>query len=121
MGRAVLWAAIFLIAVNAWAGLLISTGIAADLGIQPSIGEADELDAANSSYEDVNPENSDDGTLFGFRLSLGNVFGEIVNTIFPAAGMLKAANVPGFIVDLIFAPTGVWVSYETISFLRSGS
>lgn len=111
---------LFLIFFNAGAQMIISAGVAADLGIDPHVSESDELDQAEQEANNFDTGSGFGDTLFGMYNALADTVTTILNAIFPGLAMLKAAGVPGFFADFIFAGASLYSALDLIGFLRSG-
>lgn len=116
--RVSVWIVMFLLFFNAGAGMLISTGVADEIGINPQTGNDDRLEAANESASNINPGSGSGGTLFGLYNALAQTLETIFNAILPGAAMLKTAGFPAFFVDFLFTAAFVIVGLDTIAFFR---
>jgi hypothetical protein len=111
--------AIFFIAFNLFAGMMMGLGVDDDLGINLETGDPQELETATEK-KDVGLGSSVGGTLFGMYNQLTNQVGVIVNTIAPGFAMLKLF-LPNAIVDPFAALAGVFVIIDLLSYARGFS
>lgn len=116
--RVSVYIVLFLVFFNAGAGMLISTGVAGEMGIDPATGNDAAIEEAQTESEQVNPGTGTGGTLFGLYNALGQTVEVIFNTIMPGAAMLKAAGLPAFFVDFLFTGASIIVALDTIAFFR---
>lgn len=108
---------LFFIFFNAGAGMLVSTGVAADLGIDAQTNAPDQLDQASNAAENARPGQAG-ATLFGLYTRLSNVVQTIYNTLFPGMAMLKRTPVPGFFIDFVSSGLSIIAFVNVASFLR---
>lgn len=119
MSKASIYIVIFLISVNAGAVMLMSTGVAGDLGVSPSQDRTGRLSQAESTAEDYSASSSGGSTLFGLYGSLASTLDTIFNVV-PAVGMVKRAGVPDFYANFAFTFLTMIPAFDLIAFLRSG-
>lgn len=108
--------AVFFIALNVFAAMLVGMGVAEDLGINLETGESQAINEATQK-DDVGLGNSVGGTLFGMYNQLTNQVGVLVNTIAPGFAMLKLF-LPSAIVDPFAAIAGVFTVIDLLSYAR---
>jgi len=120
MPKASVYIALFLISVNAAAGMLQVTGVAADLGIGVQDEAPEELEQAQQETDQFGPGGGGGQTLFGLYASLAQTVDGFVNAVAPAAAMAKNAGVPAFYANFGFAFLLTIPALDVISFLRSG-
>jgi hypothetical protein len=110
--------AVFFIAFNAFAGMMIGMGVDDDLGVSFETGNPDAIETATDTEEnDVGLGNSVGGTLFGMYNQLTDQVGVLVNTIAPGFAMLKLF-LPNSIVDPFATVAGVFVVVDLLSYAR---
>lgn len=110
---------LFFVFFNAGAQILfIDTGVADDLGLDPELGETDELDSVDEDAEQVQVGSGFGETLFGLYNALSNTFSNLLSAIFPGARLLKNAGFPDFWIDFVFVGVPVFIGLDTISFMR---
>lgn len=97
--------------------LIIDTGVAEDMGVDPALGDTGELDDAASQSE-VQAGSGVGETLFGLYNALMNTLSGLWQAIFPGEQMLKNAGFPDFWVDFVFGAMKLIVALDTIAFLR---
>lgn len=97
--------------------LIVDTGVAEDMGVDPGLGDTSELDEAAEQSE-VQAGSGVGDTLFGLYNALMNTLSGLYNKIFVGEQMLKNAGFPGFWVTFVFGAMKLIVALDTISFLR---
>lgn len=97
--------------------LIVDTGIAADIGADPALGDTSDLDDAASQSE-VQAGSGIGETLFGLYNALMNTLSGLWQKIFVGEQMLKNAGFPDFWIDFVFGAMKLIVALDTISFLR---
>lgn len=120
MPRASVYIALFLISVNAAAGMLQVTGVAGDLGVGVQSSQQQELEQAQQEAQRFGPGGGAGQTLFGLYASLAKTVTGIVEAVSPAASMAINAGVPAFYANFVFAFLLVIPTLDVIAFLRSG-
>lgn len=118
MAKVSVYIVIALLSMNAAAVMLSSTGVADDLGLQPSTDKPSELEDAERKGEDFDAGSGIGSTLFGLWATLAGVLESIFFAINPAAEMLVRYGVPMFYVSFVFATGELWGVFDLISFLR---
>lgn len=119
MARPVTTLLIFFLFFNLFAAMLMSTGVAATIGVDTNIGGGEKVDQtlekANGTVETGAPTGS---TLFGMYNVLAQGVQTIVGTVTAGHTMLAQAGVPGAITGMLNALFGVIVVVDIISFIR---
>lgn len=119
MSRPVTTLLLFFLAFNLFAATLMSTGVAATVGIETNIGGDDEvdetLDQANGTVETGAPTGQ---TLFGMYNVLANGFNTLVGTVTAGHTMLAQAGVPSAITTMLNGLFGVVIVIDIMSFIR---
>lgn len=119
MARPVTTLVVFFVAFNLLAGVLMSTGAAAALGMDTTVGGDDAVDKRVNQADDVSTGSGLGDTLFGMYNVLSSQIGNFFGVIFPGLEMVERAGVPGFITDGILAPLfGIAIFVDVVSFLR---
>lgn len=122
MASAVRMMAFFFLAFNVFAGVMLSTGVAATVGIDSTVAGEDttqEFDKSQGELETGSPTGS---TLFGLYNVVSNQLEGVYGTIYPGLKMLDRAGVPGFIIYDIFGNLASFaLLMGLISFLRGYS
>jgi len=108
---------LFFIFFNAGAGMLVGSGVAADLGIDAQTNAPDELDQASTAAENAQPGQAG-ATLFGLYARLANITQTIFNSLFPGMAMLKRTPIPGFFIDFVSSGLSIIAFVNIASFLR---
>lgn len=122
MARPVTALAVSMLALNLFAGLLASTGVAAGLGLSTAVGgdKAANNTIANAS-DQIDTGAPTGSTLFGFYNVLTSGFSVIAGVVTAAPTMLNNAGVPNQITDLIRNMTVLAYAIDLISFARGYS
>lgn len=116
--RVSVYIVLFLLFFNGGAEMLIQTGVAGEMGIDPATGNDEELENAKEEARNPNPGSGVGSTLFGMYNSLASTVEAIFNTIMPGAAMLKATPIPDFFVNFLFGAAPIIVGLDTIAFFR---
>ena len=98
---------VYLILMNATAGVLAASGVAADLGIGAQPGGGEQVGFVNdkASPDNINPGGGAGGTLFGLFTSVGATLKQVfVMATVGGPMMLSNLGVPVWLVTFIFAP-----------------
>lgn len=123
--RVSVYIVLFLLFFNGGAELLIDTGVAADMGIDPGTGNDEKLEKAQEDSRTVDPGTGTGGTLFGMYNAIGSTVETVFNTVFPGAAMLKAAISGGAafnaFIDFLFLGASIIVGLDTVAFFRGYS
>jgi hypothetical protein len=119
MGRASTQIVIFLICLNAAAGLLAASGVAADLGIQPNVGSDDRIAATEEAAGSVNPSEGGSGTLFSAFTGGAEVIASAVTLVFYGPVMLSKIGIPLWMSTFLFAPA-IFVTGLDVLFALTG-
>lgn len=123
--RISIWVLLFLLSLNAWAGLLQTTGIAQSHGISVQLGNTDKLDQAEEEAKTVGSDSGSSigGTLLGLITTATNTVTVLFDAVFIGPTMLKNV-IPGetakLIVDFITAGLVIIVGIDIINLWRPG-
>jgi len=98
MSRPVTTLAVFFLSFNLFAGMLMSTGVAATIGLDTRVGGGEAVRDARQTGQDVETGAPTGETLFGAYNVLSNQLGTIFGIIFPGLRMLYNSGVPAFLV-----------------------
>lgn len=116
MARPVTTLVVFFLLFNLWANLLIGTGAAQELGVDPEVGHDELVDQVESEQMPLGTGIGQ--TLFG----LYNVLVQFVNTVFGFAtagvSMLGNAGVPSEYLTLLETLFGVLLVIDLVSFYK---
>lgn len=133
MARPVTLLVIFFVSVNLFASVLMSTGVAAMLGLDASVSQPCPDDPTEEQIQNipdcsVQDKTSNSGvetgtgqgeTLFGLRNVLGGQVAGLFNAVFPGLKMLDRGGVPSYIIGGILGPLcSVMVTIAMLSFFR---
>lgn len=119
MARPVTLLVVFFLAFNLFAGLLMTTGVAAMLGLDATVGGDDAVDDATQDAQSTDTGTATGGTLFGMYNVLAGGFGDIAEVIYPGLTMLERAGVPGFLTNQLLEPLFSFAIFiDIVSFVR---
>jgi hypothetical protein len=94
MARIMTLLAIFFLLINVWSGVLVSSGIAADMGMSPPTAGDEQVDTAESSAKDISTGTESKDTLFGLYQQVTNAIGSVFSTLTAGAAILGQIGVP---------------------------
>jgi len=118
MARPVTLLVVFFVSFNLFAGVLSSTGVAGDLGIDAEGAQSEKVGGVDGE-RNVSSGTGEGDDLFGLYNVLAGEGVGLFNAIFPGLAMLERAGVPSFITQGILAPLfGLLTTIASISFLR---
>lgn len=115
-----IWIVLFLLFFNGGAVMLEESAAADYLGVNPAVGDNEQLDKAKQEAQKYGTGTGGGQTLFGLWNSLSNVLQTVVDSIFPAATMMRNVGVPNYIVTYFFTGISIVPGIDVIMFLRSG-
>lgn len=110
---------VFLVLLNASAGLVTAMGVAGDMGVSPDVGGDQEVQAANETAGQVESGGGFGDTLFGVFASIFNLFGTVFNLVFAGPTMLSNLGIPTPLVTFLFAPMYIIVAAD-LAYILSG-
>jgi len=110
---------ILLMFLNAGPGLLIASGVAEDMGIDPAVSGSDSIDAANQDVRDIQASGGFGDTLFSLYTTVTGPLRAVMGIVLAGPLMLISAGVPGWLVDFIFVPQYLIVG-GTIIYVLAG-
>lgn len=116
--RVSIYIALFLVFMTAGANMLISTGVAAEMGIDPATGNDEQIDHANDNASEIDAGSGTGGTLFGMYNSIAQPLGSIYDIVTAGPAMLKLTPIPNAFIDFLFAGATIIVGLDTIAFFR---
>jgi hypothetical protein len=111
--------AIFALCLNLMSGLLISTGAAATLGIQPEVGGDQAVSDAEQQADTFRTGAPTGSTLFGMYNVLAGVLGTLASPVTALPTMLHQAGTPKPLTDMMKVILGVIYALGAVSFLRA--
>lgn len=114
------WIALFLVSFNGGHVMLDVSGTYDYLGVQPDLGNTDQIDRAKQSVEEVNTGGGGGDTLFGLYNTIAGPIETIFDTIMPGAKMLKNVGVPDYLVNFTFGTLALIPGIDFILFMRRG-
>jgi len=108
---------LFFVAFNAFAGLVIATGVAGEIGVNVETGDPQQLEEI-SSQDEVSLGNNVGGTLFAMYNQLTQQVATLFYSVTPGLAMLRLF-LPDLWVDLVLSPLAVIVvTKDLIAFAR---
>lgn len=120
MARPITLLAVFFLTLSLFSQMLISTGVAATIGLDTQVGgdgAADEVTKTAESQVESGAATGD--TLFGLYNVLATQVSDILGIFNPGLRMLENAGVPGPIINGLLMPIVSLVKFVGIvSFLR---
>jgi len=96
--------AVFLMFINGAAGMLVASGTATDMGVQPSVSGDQSVSDANDAMEDIKVGGGFASTLYGLYNSLTGPVKAFVGIIFGGPIILASVGVPTWLLDFMFIP-----------------
>jgi hypothetical protein len=118
MARPITTLVIFFVAFNLFAGMLMSTGAAAAIGIDAEVGNDQAIEQRTGDSE-IQGGSGQGDTLADLRNVLVGQVADLVGVIFPGLEMLERVGVPTYITVGFFAPLfSVMTTIAILSFFR---
>lgn len=114
--------AIFALALNLWAGVMMSSGAAATMGIDTAVGGDDAVEQSQEQAEGFRSGAPTGSTLFGMYNVLSGVLSTLAMPVTALPTMLRRAGTPTVITNALLRPILITVyALGTVSFLRGYS
>jgi len=110
---------VFLVLLNASAGMIGQMGVAGDMGVDPTVGGDERIQEANQTAGEVQSGEGFGDTLFGVFASVSGLFGTVFSLVFAGPTMLANIGIPGPIVAFLFAPAYLLVAAD-VAYILSG-
>lgn len=95
---------VFLMFVNAAAGLTVASGTAQDLGVTPTVGGDQAIQDGNTAMQNIEPSGGFASTLFALYTSVTGPVKAVVGLIGGGPIILASIGVPGWLLDFLFVP-----------------
>lgn len=108
---------LFLIMLSASANVLVSSGVAGDMGIAPDPGGEEEVDSTINQTNEVQASNGLGSTLFGMYSSIAGIFEGMVSLVFAGPIMLYNIGIPRWILDFVFSGAAIITAADIIYLL----
>ena len=108
---------IFLIFLNAAAGVMVSSGVAADWGVSPTPGGDEAIQEANETASSIQGSGGFGETLFGAFAGAANAFGDIFGLATAGPTMISNLGVPGWLTGFLFGPLYLLVGIDLVYIL----
>lgn len=109
---------IYLVAFNAGAQMMYSTGVAADLGLNVQTGNPEELQQAEDLHEDVEIGPGTGLTLIGMIANVGRGIADAFTAVMPGLRMLGNVGVPDHWIVFAGTVSMTVVGFNVASWLR---
>lgn len=113
--------AIFALSLNLFSGLILGTGAAATLGINPAVGGDQEVSQAQSQASEFKSGAPTGSTLFGMYNVVSGVVSTIAMPVTALPNMLRLAGTPQAITSMLQGILVVVYGLGVASFLRGYS
>jgi hypothetical protein len=110
---------VFLMFVNASAGVMVASGTAADMGVAPSIGGDEAISDANTQMQEIEASGGFASTLYGLYTSVTGPVQAVVGLIGGGPIILASVGVPNWLLQFIFVPQYLVVGGAIIYTLTS--
>lgn len=110
---------VFVIFLNAVPGLLVSSGVAEDMGVDISIGGDTQVQEANQAADSIEPSGGFGQTLFTLYTSLGGTLQAILGLVIGGELLFLSLGVPEWLVAFVFAPKYIVVG-ATLIYVLAG-
>jgi hypothetical protein len=114
------WILIAFVIFNAFAVMLDSTGVAADLGINSGRGHSGELDDVANQRKQIDTGSTQGFTLGSMWTTLGEQLAGLYGAVFPGIRMLNNVGVPAMWTSLMSTVVSSIMGIELIGFFRRG-
>jgi len=108
---------IFLVLLNAAAGVMVQSGVANDWGISPTPGGGEAIEEANQTASEIKGSGGFGDTLFGAFAGAANAFGDIFGAATAGPTMLSNLGIPGWLVGFVFAPLYILIGIDLVFIL----
>jgi len=95
---------VFMFFLNAVPGLMVASGISADMGVTPSVSGGNNIDDANEAAQSFEPSGGFGSTLFSLYTSAGGFGQTILGVLIGGELMFMSLGVPGWLIGFMFAP-----------------
>jgi len=112
---------LFFVFMNAGAGMLQATGVAAHMGINAETGNPDEIQQAQDAASEIDTGGSVGGTLFAMYNALVGTVEQIFVAVLPGARMLSNLGAPGWFTAYLFSGATIVTGVDVIGFLRGSN
>jgi len=113
--------AVLALSVNLFATLLVSSGAAATMGINPAVGGDDKVDEAKSEAGDIQSGAPTGSTLFGMYNVVSDAVSAIAAPVVALPDMLSRLGAPSVLTNMMKTVLGVVYGLGIISLLRGYS
>lgn len=112
---------LFFVFMNAGAGMLYTTGVAAQMGVNAETGDPSEIQGAQDAAEEIDTGSGAGGTLFAMYNSLIDTVESIFVAVLPGAQMLNNLGVPGWFTAYLFSGATIVTGVDIIGWLRGSN
>lgn len=110
---------VFMIFLNAVPGLMIASGVAEDMGIDPSVAGGHNIADANQEMKDVRVSGGLAQTLFTLYTSVTGPLRVVMGVLIGGELMFMSLGVPEWLITFLFAPK--WIIFGgTLIYVLAG-
>lgn len=95
---------ILLLFLNAGPALLAQSGVAEDMGIDPSVSGDETVEQANEDMSQIEASGGALDTLFTLYQSVTSPVRAVMDVVFAGPTMLISAGLPAWVVGFVFTP-----------------
>lgn len=95
---------VFMIFLNAVPGVLMASGVAQDMGIDPAISGGENIQNANQAMKGVQVSGGFASTLFALYTSVTGPIKTLLSVLMGGEIMFLTLGVPSWLVTFLFAP-----------------
>lgn len=123
MAKALSLMIVFFLSLNAFAGMMVTSGVGADIGLsgQLQTGGDQAAQQAQDESQEISTGAPTGSTLFGLYNVLGGTLGDLAVIVFGGPAMLNNLGVPNPITGLLATIISVVYAIGLMQFLRGFS
>lgn len=108
---------ILMLFINGTPNLLLASGVAADLGIDPAVSGDQAIDDANNAAQNIKVDGGFASTLFTLYTSVTGPVRTMMAVFFGAPIMLASIGIPSWVLTFLFLPQYIVVGSTIIYML----
>lgn len=110
---------ILMLFINGVPNLLLASGVAADLGIDPAVSGDQAIKEGNNAMQNVKVDGGFASTLFTLYTSVTGPVRTVMAILFGAPVMLASIGIPSWVLSFLFLPQYMVVGGTVIYMLAS--
>lgn len=95
---------VFMVFLNAVPGVLVASGVAADMGVTPAISGGEQIAQANEAMQGVQVSGGFASTLFALYTSVTGPVKVLLGLLVGGEVMFLSLGIPSWLVAFVFAP-----------------